>query len=506
MSAVKLVSIDTVQPSTYNPRITDPARLALVKLSLQKLGFLLPIYADGQGEILSGHQRHLAATDLGWDHIPVAYTKPFDLEQRRNLNIVFNRATNDLKRSDTSETITESFDLETITRLGEALPDKKGVARFPCLDAQTLPLEDFIPTNAGRWNDYARNLAGTLGARGIHMPVVARRDLRVINGIGRIQHLSEKGIKQVEVVFIDDAEADFAAAMLNYLSMDFNIHERYADTLRHNSFRRSRGDRMGRKLGMGMLLPLDLGGKDFDLTNPANVTVYTAKYGQKILDFGAGRLEDVTWLREQGLAADAFEPYTLSPGTESINPTLARQLTAEFLESVASGKQWDTIFLQAVLNSVPFAEDRQHVIRLLAALSGPFTTVYAYTSSRHKSSYTGVKGQDFLHRQQNRAISFELPYEDGVVLGDYAAKPKMQKYFHEREFVNLFRREFRAVVHSQRKGGVIWCAVREPRGVDKTQLRQAIAFEFDLPYPDGSRLGLVDEARAAFGQRLGVSL
>ncbi len=45
-------------------------------------------------------------------------------------------------------------------------------------------------------------------------------------------------------------------------------------------------------------------------------------------------------------------------------------------------------------------------------------------------------------------------------------------------------------------------------GVDvcMARLREAIDFEFDLPYPDGSRMGLAAEARAAFSKRLGVSL
>lgn len=50
---IKLVPIDAVQASEYNPRRNDEKRLALTELSLRKLGFLLPIYADESGEILS---------------------------------------------------------------------------------------------------------------------------------------------------------------------------------------------------------------------------------------------------------------------------------------------------------------------------------------------------------------------------------------------------------------------------------------------------------------------
>ena len=68
---IKLVPIDAVQASEYNPRRNDEKRLALTELSLRKLGFLLPIYADESGEILSGHQRHLVASRMGFRQIPV---------------------------------------------------------------------------------------------------------------------------------------------------------------------------------------------------------------------------------------------------------------------------------------------------------------------------------------------------------------------------------------------------------------------------------------------------
>lgn len=53
---IKLVPITDVKASEYNPRKNDEKRLALTEMSLRKLGFLLPIYADTSGEILSGHQ------------------------------------------------------------------------------------------------------------------------------------------------------------------------------------------------------------------------------------------------------------------------------------------------------------------------------------------------------------------------------------------------------------------------------------------------------------------
>lgn len=80
---IKLVPIDAVKASEYNPRRNDEKRLALAELSLRKLGFLLPIYADEHGEILSGHQRQLVARRIGFPEIPVEYVSEKELESGR---------------------------------------------------------------------------------------------------------------------------------------------------------------------------------------------------------------------------------------------------------------------------------------------------------------------------------------------------------------------------------------------------------------------------------------
>lgn len=63
---IKLVPIESIHASDYNPRKNDEKRLHLAELSLRKLGFLLPIYATEDGEILSGHQRTLVAKRIGF--------------------------------------------------------------------------------------------------------------------------------------------------------------------------------------------------------------------------------------------------------------------------------------------------------------------------------------------------------------------------------------------------------------------------------------------------------
>lgn len=96
---MKLVDINKIKPSTYNPRTADSERLNIIELSLKKLGFVLPLYASPNGEIISGHQRHYVAERMGFKKVPVEFIKEnMDLDARKNVNILFNKGTNDAPR------------------------------------------------------------------------------------------------------------------------------------------------------------------------------------------------------------------------------------------------------------------------------------------------------------------------------------------------------------------------------------------------------------------------
>ena len=176
---IKLVPIDAVQASEYNPRRNDEKRLALTELSLRKLGFLLPIYADESGEILSGHQRHLVASRI-------------------------NRATNDLQKQDTCAIIRRrlyEMDIEAMT--GE-LPDiEPGTeASFPCVYAlRRMDVVKLAKLNHRSFDTHIKQLAKSLERRiGSAMPVVIGEAGNVINGIGRLQVAAEAGRKVIACV------------------------------------------------------------------------------------------------------------------------------------------------------------------------------------------------------------------------------------------------------------------------------------------------------------------
>ena len=500
-----LEPISTVSPSTYNPRSADPARLDLIELSLRKLGFLAPIFADAHGEILSGHQRHLVAERMGATRLPVFRTQAMSLEQRKALNIVFNRATNDFDWNSTPRNVTRELASLDLRRLAEAIPDKEvdSPEFIRCLNPSQVSVKELCRTNAGRWMQYARNLARTLHRHGILMPIICRRDGTVINGIGRLEMLAEKKADTAPVVYVSDDEAAFAEAMMNLLSMDFDVENRYADLLRHNSFRRAR--RVREELGNGFIFAVH-GGKPchtFDIFNARQKALWTKEHGTRILDFGAGHLTETKMLRRAGFDVTAFEPYHIS--RSEIDRGKSLRICREFLDAVRDGRDWTSIFLASVLNSVPFQSDREHIAVLLAALCHPYTKVYACASSTTETGWRQVNGKAFLNKSNSANIAFRLDYEPGIRIGDFQDKPKVQKYHTEKEFHQLWTCYFRSVKVSELSNNIT-AACAHPRAIDPEKLRAAVEFEFDLPYPDGTRMGLVDEAREAFGKRLGMTL
>lgn len=500
---MKLVDINAIQPSTYNPRQADPRRLDLIELSLRKLGFIHPVFSDANGEILSGHQRQFVAKRMGFTHIPVEYTDEMDLNKRKAINIAFNRGTNDFSFADTCATLKAALEQHDPYGLAESLPDCPQDQLFRCLQFQMIPTADLVRKNAGKWNQYACNIARTLRENKIFMPIICTPDLTVVNGIGRLQLNAEKNITLSRVVFIREEEAAFANVMLNYLSMDFDIHTRYADLLRYNSFRRPSGvkSHLGRSFTFAIVK--SKASKTFSLDDPYNKALWTKTYGHTVCDFGCGLMDETNILRKAGITSIPFEPYFLDENRE-IAPAISRKIACDFLQKISTGIKFDSIFLSAVLNSVPFLEDRKHVVCILNALSLPGTKIFAHAASDKNSAYDAVAGREKVSRSSASLCKFVLDYEPRTTIGEIGARPKVQKYHTPAEWYSLWSEFFRKVTVTESQGNVQYICCN-PREISKERLFKALEHEFDLPYPDGSRMGLAQASKEAFMQRSSIT-
>nr|DAE92092.1 MAG TPA: ParB protein [Myoviridae sp. ct5xZ3] len=509
---IKLVPIDAVRASEYNPRKNDEKRLALTEMSLRKLGFLLPIYADAEGEILSGHQRHLVATRMGFKQIPVQYVDGMDLNTRKTVNVLFNRATNDLAKQDTCDKIKKKLYNLDIQSMTEAIPDiEPGTEEsYPCVyAARRFDTVQLAKNNHRNFDSHMKALAKALeGKVGSTMPVVISQEGEVINGIGRLQVAVESGKKFIQCVEVRPEQEEFARAMLNLLSMDFSMESEYADVLRYNSFMRERNTREtdaegNCALGDGFFKGLfpNNNGRDFFKLEGDVLKAWVNKYGDKIVDFGAGKLNNTRTLRNAGVFCSAFEPYFVTTG-DTIHKAKSLEIAEKFLEEVESGVPYTSVFISSVFNSVPFMADRKKIATIAAALCKPNGKVVCWCQSNEAHQFTATKKKSVSGEVR---LTFDLDYEPNTILGDISKHPKVQKGHLRSEMIDIFGPVFKTILRLDEIQKFWYLEAKDPT-VNLEDLGEALDFEFNLPYPDGTTMGLNERAREAFEKRLGVKI
>ena len=517
MNKPVLVNVEDLRPSAYNPRKADRERLDLVKLSLSKFGWLLPIYADSEGEILSGHQRHLVAVELGAKQVPVVYVRPLPMERRMGINVLYNRATNDLKKNSSSRDLLKLLnERQDLIERVKAMPDLvvDSPEWYPVMRLKPESVLRLMKSNDKWGEQHAIVMASQLKSNGLPtMPVIVDDKLNVLNGRARLTFLAQSGTDFVDTVKVSSDMSEEIQAMLNYISMDFNLEERYADLLRYNSFRR-------KNQRVQILTPTFLedmvryhvpsGNRNaaFHLEDPEHISLWKRYYGEHVIDFGAGLCDKTDILNNiVGVDCVPFEPFFLADDAETIDTKGARKLCSHFLDRVADGTEFTSVFVSSVLNSVPFYEDRLKIITIISSLCSETTTVYASAISTESDRWHNHAHGDVKKGHDTSSGGFPLDYEPRIIVADISMKPKVQKYHTETEWKELWLNGFKYVdTFETAKNGLVQAVCKKPRELDIDKLREALEFEFDLPHPNGERLGLAEKAKECFGKRLGIEL
>jgi DNA modification methylase len=85
--------IDQLQPDPRNPRVHKPRQVRAIADSIEEFGFNVPVLIDGQGRIIAGHGRVLAARKLGWTAVPTIQIEHLTEPQIRAYQIADNKLT-----------------------------------------------------------------------------------------------------------------------------------------------------------------------------------------------------------------------------------------------------------------------------------------------------------------------------------------------------------------------------------------------------------------------------
>lgn len=87
---IKTVPIEDVKPYPNNPRDNEKA-VPAVAASIERFGFRNPILVDGDGVIIEGHTRRLAAIKLGMKEVPVVYATDLTPDEVKALRVIDNK-------------------------------------------------------------------------------------------------------------------------------------------------------------------------------------------------------------------------------------------------------------------------------------------------------------------------------------------------------------------------------------------------------------------------------
>lgn len=164
--------------------------------------------------------------------------------------------------------------------------------------------------------------------------------------------------------------------------------------------------------------------------------------------------------------------------------------------------EYTSVFISSVFNSVPFMEDRKKIAAIAAALCYPKGQVVCWCQSNEAHQFTATKKKSV---QDEARLTFDLDYEPNTILGDISKHPKVQKGHTSEEMTGIFAPKFRKIKRLDLIQKFWYLEAIEPI-LDVDALADALDFEFDLPYPDGSTMGLAGRAREVFEKRLGVKL
>lgn len=489
---IEMVPIADLHPDPHNPRKSDPARMHLLMLSLDKLGYVIPIHAQHDGTILSGHQRLDRSVALGYTEVPVQY-ETVPAEMQRGINVLFNRATNDFGLADSGA---RSFEhLKDATEMLDEFPSfLEAHDQWFALDCKERSIKGLGVEQAGEYSRKAVTIQNNFLRAGIRIPIVISESGRVVNGKYRLFTAREAGIEKWPIIRIPDDYAEACTQILNFLSMDYAVDEEFSELLRYSAYRRPHNARGNVPKAYRFWANGERTLSDKDSYSKDYWRMFRDLHG-RCLDFGAGLGKVRPFLQDKGVDCLDFEPYRIDQTySRSVpSPEYSRHCAKEFLQSAANpDTKFDSIFMASVLNSIPFPRDRMCVLAIVHALCSFETTVYG--TCRDASDFT----YDYQGLRQPNFFVFDA--EPGVRLGDSLATPKAQKFHTQNEAKAMFTK-FWAKIDFWPGGNIFYFRLNSPKRVSKEVLRQALAFEFSLPFQDGSRMDLVDDAVAAFQQR-----
>ena len=456
------------RPAAYNPRRIDEASRAALRESLATLGLIRPIIVTQAGPdhdtTVAGHQRSVAMRALGMTHAPAFVLPPIDLVDEIRFNQLHNAGDKELADA---ELRVPPADAE-----GWAVVPVGGIA------------EPRRPRFAGKRNEILRLMA----KYGEWSSVVATRSGEVLVGL-LYASACRAMARPIRVYYVDDARR---ADVLRCFGREYGVFSyghlprtTWAQSLAQMF--RLRGDREA-----GTETEGQQGGHSRTYEDRV---IPLLKPGMRVLDFGAGQQDYAKALRKRGVDVTAVEFYFRTPGKMEIDPAAVHRDIAAVCRELATRGRFDLVLSDSVLNSVDSLQAEADVCTCLNALCRPGGTVVFSGRCRE---YEEKKENDMMSAAatKRRNVNF---YDEHGFTALYQRGVWLYQKFHTREQAAALGRRYIGPAADLKITTSAWSvAGRKSVELPAAEAEASLAREFDLPWPNGRRVGRSAEIVAAY--------
>jgi ParB family chromosome partitioning protein len=450
--------ITEIKGAEYNPRKITDGDLEALRESIGRLGIVKPIIVRGE-TIVAGHQRTKSLRAIGVTRAPVFWlesdTTTYD-------EVRFNQLHN-------------GTDLD--------IGDENARVKTPLVIGHNQVSRDDIEANfRGEGAMVRKAICELIGRYGPWGACVASPSGEIIHAAQYAIAAAASGVP-IDVYVVPEESVDFARRMLSRVYGRFSYDNIERKTYVQSLAQPNRAPDESNKTMLSRLYRM--GARTF-LEENANC---------RALDFGAGRGECARQMRTAGHSVRDIEFFRRTDKNE-INKAAVHRMISQAIGEVRRSGPFDLVICQAVLNSIDSLDAQDAVVgccSLFCKIGGTLII-----NGRCIEEY---ESQLRMSKSANNGRRPEFLDENGFSAIFREGKWFFQKYYRLDQAVSLIERmgfeiEFAAIPPKMTNYWMI--RAKKAKELPADDYRKYVDFEFELPWPDGSTVGMSKEVREAF--------
>lgn len=427
------LKIDTLKGADYNPRKISNDSFEKLQESLKRFGVCKPVIANKNGILIAGHQRTKAMRKVGIKDVPVYL---LDTKIAIHDEIRFNLMHNSIETENSKAKINNANELS----YGYTLLDPSNIEVIEYKTGKVLKEICNLLVKYGIWGSVIINEQGA---------VIHNNDYAV----------ACKKLKLPCLVFKMNNED--CKEFLKYIKIDYGEYSYEALNIKaynQTYCQMNRNGKIHSRLYEKYILP-------------------NINKSQRIIDFGAGKKEYITKLKNDGYKALGYEPHLKKQGSETLN---IRQVVKDIIDiekDISRNGLYDVVILDSVLNSITSLEFEHYVMTTCNSLMNENGVFYTGTRNLKAANRPGDvssdKGRYIEFLDSNK---FCATFRKGVWT--------MQRFNSKEMLYELCSKYFEKVEVIENNTTQLFAICRKPKKLNMQEYKTALDIEFNMEYPN----------------------